>query len=234
MGIQQQGCGACSKGRSSCIIAFVTHIVFPVKAADIKAAFTLLTIDRGGWYIMKKIIAVFFAFLLLIFITKGHLMAENNDVKATIKTTEGDIVLKLYPDIAPKTVENFVKHAEDGYYDGVIFHRVIKGFMIQGGDPTGTGLGGESIWGHPFEDEFKKGVEFDKPGLIAMANAGPNTNGSQFFITTVLTPWLNYRHTIFGEVIDGMDVVKQIESVETDSNDRPVKDVKILSVEVTR
>lgn len=151
---------------------------------------------------------------------------------ADIETNFGTIEVALRPDIAPKATENFVKHAEAGYYNGVIFHRVIKGFMIQGGDPTGTGRGGQSIWGTPFEDEVTDSVKFDKPFLLAMANAGPKTNGSQFFITTAATPWLHKKHTIFGEVVKGSDVVSKIESTKTGPGDRPVEDVKILSIKI--
>jgi len=140
----------------------------------------------------------------------------------------------LWPKIAPKACENFLKHVENHYYDGVIFHRVIKEFMIQTGDPTGTGAGGESIWKKNFEDEVSAEVAFEKPGLIAMANAGPNTNGSQFFITTALTPWLNMNHTIFGEVIKGYDIVQKIENIETDYNDRPKNEQKILKVYIKK
>jgi peptidylprolyl isomerase len=153
---------------------------------------------------------------------------------ATIKTNAGDIVVELYPDIAPKAVENFMTHAKNGYYDGVIFHRVMRKFMIQGGDPTGTGRGGESIWKKPFQDEFKPNVIFDRAGILAMANRGPNTNGSQFFITTVPTPWLNGRHTIFGEVIEGMDVLKSIENTQTDSRDKPLSEQKIITIEIKK
>nr|WP_272481397.1 peptidylprolyl isomerase [Candidatus Protochlamydia phocaeensis] len=151
---------------------------------------------------------------------------------AVIETTQGNIEVALRPDIAPKATENFIKHAQDGYYNNVIFHRVIKGFMIQGGDPTGTGRGGKSIWGTPFEDEVTDAVKFDKPGLLAMANAGPKTNGSQFFITTAATPWLNKKHTIFGEVIKGYDIVQKIESTKTGPGDRPVEDQKILRITI--
>ena len=147
-----------------------------------------------------------------------------------IETTQGVIELKLFDDIAPKTCENFRTHAENGYYNDVIFHRIIEEFMIQGGDPTGTGRGGQSIWDKPFEDECVETHKFDRPGLLAMANAGPNTNGSQFFITTVATPWLNMNHTIFGEVVDGMDVVRALETVEKDSGDRPIKEQKIIGI----
>ena len=127
----------------------------------------------------------------------------------------------------------FVTLVEKGYYNGIIFHRVIKDFMIQGGDPTGSGCGGNSIWGHPFEDEFDANVGFDRQGLLAMANAGPSTNGSQFFITTVPTPWLHMHHTIFGEVVEGYEVVKKIENCETGFMDRPVQEQKIISAEVS-
>ena len=156
------------------------------------------------------------------------------DLFATIKTNRGDIKIRLYPDIAPKTCENFATLAKKGYYDGVIFHRVIKEFMIQGGDPTGTGCGGESCWGGTFEDECDPNVSFDKKGLIAMANAGPGTNGSQFFITTALTPWLHMHHTIFGEVVEGYDVVEKIENCRTGFMDKPLEEQKILSVEISQ
>jgi len=135
------------------------------------------------------------------------------DSIVVIETNVGKIEVKLYPKIAPKAVENFMTHAKNGYYNGIIFHRVIKGFMIQGGDPTGTGRAGESIWKKAFEDEFAANVVFDKPMLLAMANSGPNTNGSQFFITLAPTGWLNGKHTIFGEVVKGQDVVRKIENV---------------------
>ena len=151
---------------------------------------------------------------------------------ATIKTNQGEVKIKLYPETAPKTCENFVGLAKKGYYDGVIFHRVIKDFMIQGGDPTGTGRGGESLWGTPFEDECDPNVRFDKKGLLAMANAGPGTNGSQFFITTALTPWLNMHHTIFGEVIEGYDTVEKIENAPTGFMDKPMSPQKILGVTI--
>lgn len=156
------------------------------------------------------------------------------DQTVVLETNKGKIEIKLMPDVAPKACENFTKLVEKGYYDGTIFHRVIKGFMIQGGDPTGTGRGGESIWGKPFNDEFSPNVQFDKPGLLAMANAGPNTNGSQFFITTVPTPWLNMKHTIFGEVTSGYDIVQKIENSETDAMDKPVKEVKIIKAYIKK
>ena len=151
---------------------------------------------------------------------------DNNTV--VLETNQGVIEIKLMPDIAPKACENFKKLVEKGYYNGLIFHRVIKDFMIQGGDPTGTGRGGSSIWGKPFEDEFKKGVTFNKKGILAMANAGPGTNGSQFFITTIPTPWLDMHHTIFGEVTSGYDVVAKIENTQVGPGDKPVTDQKII------
>jgi len=154
--------------------------------------------------------------------------AKKQDIIVVLETNRGDIELKMYPDIAPLAVENFTTHAEEGYYNGVIFHRVIKGFMIQGGDPTGTGRGGESIWHKDFINEYGKNIVFDRPFLLAMANRGPNTNGSQFFITTAPTPWLNGGYTIFGEVVKGKDVVKKIESVKTSRADRPLDEQKII------
>ncbi|KAH9660058.1 peptidyl-prolyl cis-trans isomerase CYP71 [Citrus sinensis] len=151
-----------------------------------------------------------------------------------LHTTMGDIHMKLYPEECPKTVENFTTHCRNEYYNNLIFHRVIKGFMIQTGDPLGDGTGGQSIWGREFEDEFHKSLRHDRPFTVSMANAGPNTNGSQFFITTVATPWLDNKHTVFGRVIKGMDVVQAIEKVKTDKNDKPYQDVKILNVTVPK
>ncbi len=158
-------------------------------------------------------------------------VAKSNPI-VIFETNQGNIELKLYPDVAPKAVENFVGLVKKGYYNGIIFHRVIKQFMIQGGDPTGTGSGGQSLWGGTFADEFSPSVSFSKPGILAMANAGPGTNGSQFFITTAATPWLNNRHTIFGEVSNGYDVVQKIESTRTAGGDRPVEDQKIIKAYV--
>jgi cyclophilin family peptidyl-prolyl cis-trans isomerase len=147
---------------------------------------------------------------------------------ATLHTSEGSIELELYPDDAPKTVENFVKLSADGFYDGVIFHRVIPDFMIQGGDPTGTGMGGP---GYEFEDEFNEHRVVR--GALAMANAGPNTNGSQFFIVTAeATPWLDGKHTVFGRVTSGMEVVDRIAQADRDANDRPRQPVAIERVEL--
>lgn len=149
--------------------------------------------------------------------------------QVVLKTSQGGIEIKLFPDKAPYAVENFIGLIEKGYYDGIIFHRVIKDFMIQGGDPTGTGTGGESLWGKDtFIDEFSEGLQFDRKGLLAMANSGPNTNKSQFFITVKPAPHLNNRHTIFGEVVSGYDVVEKINSVETDSGDKPKDEQKII------
>lgn len=153
---------------------------------------------------------------------------------AIIKTNMGIIELELFADLVPKTVENFVGLAKKGYYDGVIFHRVIDKFMIQGGDPTGTGRGGESFLGGKFSDEFVTTLRHDSAGILSMANAGPNTNGSQFFITLAPTPWLDGKHTIFGKVINGMDVVSAIGKVAKGPNDRPLKDVVMEKVEIEK
>ena len=165
---------------------------------------------------------------------------------ALFNTSKGTITCQLFEKEAPKTVANFVgladgtkewtdpktgKKTKGKFYDGLIFHRVIPKFMIQGGDPEGTGRGGP---GYKFEDEFTSGLLFDKPGRLAMANAGPNTNGSQFFITTVPTPWLNNKHTIFGQVIDGMEVVEAIEGVKRDPRDKPAEDITITTLEIKR
>lgn len=156
---------------------------------------------------------------------------EQKNMKATISTTLGDIQLELFAADAPKTVENFTTLAKKGYYNGVIFHRVIKDFMIQGGDPTGTGRGGESAWGGKFEDEINSHKIV--PGTIAMANAGPNTNGSQFFIVTESSqPHLDGHHTVFGQVTGGMDVVKKIAAVEVDQMDKPLQDVKMTKITI--
>ena len=183
------------------------------------------------------------------------------DITALMHTNMGDIKIKLFPEKAPKTVENFVTHAKNGYYNGLIFHRVINDFMIQGGDPTGTGMGGSSIWGGSFEDEFD--VELHNIyGALCMANAGPDTNGSQFFIVEASSvpqdmigqmrditdsfpadivdyyeknggaPWLDFRHTVFGQVVDGMETVEKIAKVKVDSNDKPMLDVTIDNIEI--
>ncbi|KAL0026716.1 hypothetical protein WJX79_006852 [Trebouxia sp. C0005] len=153
---------------------------------------------------------------------------------AVIHSTRGDIHVKLFPEQCAKTVENWTTHSRNGYYDGVIFHRVIKGFMLQTGDPLGDGTGGTSIWGTEFQDEFDRSLRHDRPFTLSMANAGPNTNGSQFFITTVPTPWLDNKHTVFGRVTKGNDVVITIEKAKTDRNDKPFEDIKIVNIEVEK
>lgn len=187
---------------------------------------------------------------------------QHGETVAMMRTSKGDIFIRLFPEQAPKTVKNFVTHAKEGYYDGLKFHRVIQDFMIQGGDPTGTGCGGESIYGEAFEDEFDPDLH-NLRGALCMANAGPNTNGSQFFIVQAKTapaqmlsqmkdypdsypaqtienyaavggtPHLDYRHSVFGQVFDGMDVVDAIAGVKTDYNDKPIDDVMIVSITIS-
>ena len=189
------------------------------------------------------------------------LPVSGGDTVAIMHTNMGDIHIKLFADKAPKTVKNFVTHAKNGYYNGLIFHRVINDFMIQGGDHTGTGMGGESIYGSSFEDEFDPSLH-NLRGALSMANAGPNTNGSQFFIVQAKTvpdnmidqmrsmpdsfpedivdfyeknggtPWLDFRHTVFGQVFDGMDTVDKIAATEVGAADKPVEDVIINSIEI--
>ena len=186
---------------------------------------------------------------------------RSGDTFAVMHTNMGDIEIKLFPEKAPKAVENFVTHSKNGYYDGLIFHRVISDFMIQGGDPTGTGMGGESIWGEEFEDEFDPDLH-NLCGALSMANAGPSTNGSQFFIVQAKnvpenmldqmrempenfpidaveeyaklggTPWLDYHHTVFGQVTEGMDVVDKIANVKVGPGDKPIFDIVIEKIEV--
>ena len=171
--------------------------------------------------------------LVLLFLSIVYMYGANPI--AVLQTTQGNIEITLRADLAPKTVENFTTHIKNGYYDGLIFHRVIPGFMIQGGDPTGTGRGGESIWKKNFKDEFKANVVFDKPYILAMANRGRATNGSQFFITLAPTPHLNGRHTIFGEVIKGKDVVEKIGNVTTSGRrggDKPLFEQKIIKASI--
>ncbi|MDE1920557.1 MAG: peptidylprolyl isomerase [Candidatus Omnitrophica bacterium] len=158
--------------------------------------------------------------------------ADVNPTIVVLQTNQGDIELTLFPDKAPKAVENFVGLVQKGYYNGIIFHRVIKGFMIQGGDPTGTGTGGASLWGGTFADEINPDLVFDKAGILAMANRGPDTNGSQFFITTAPAPWLNGHYTIFGRVSAGYDVVSKIEKTPTGPGDRPLQDQTIIKAYV--
>ena len=148
---------------------------------------------------------------------------------AVFDTSMGTFRIELYTDLAPNTAQNFIDLAKKGFYSGVIFHRVIDGFMIQGGDPTGTGMGGP---GYAIPDEFGKGLKHDGPGILSMANAGPNTGGSQFFITLVPTPWLDGHHAIFGHVVEGMKVVEAIGHTKTGRGDRPVEDVVMKSVTI--
>ncbi len=156
-------------------------------------------------------------------------MSENRKIKFT--TNKGIFVAEMFEDKAPLTTKNFIELVEKGFYNGIIFHRVIDGFMIQGGDPTGTGMGGP---GYKIKDEFGEGLKHDDEGILSMANAGPNTGGSQFFITLAPTPWLNGHHAIFGKVVEGMDVVRLIGVVPTDFRDRPREAVTMEKVEVVK
>ncbi len=196
---------------------------------------------------MKRLMSLFFVLILFIGFMNGNSNNQNltqeqgkqdmNDstVVAVMKTNMGTIEIELFESETPKTVANFVGLAEKGYYNGVVFHRVIENFMIQGGDPTGTGRGGESIYGEKFDDEIVTSLKHEGPGILSMANAGPNTNGSQFFITLIATPWLDGKHTVFGKVISGMDVVNAIGKVETSKpGDRPLKDVVMESVTIEK
>lgn len=148
---------------------------------------------------------------------------------AVFKTNQGDFTVELFADKAPITVENFINLAKDGFYDGTIFHRIIADFMIQGGDPTGTGRGGSK---QTIPDEFGPGLDFSQPGVLAMANAGPNTGSSQFFVTVVPTPWLQNHHSIFGKVVENYDVVEKVSKVKTDWSDKPLEDVVLNTVEI--
>ena len=156
----------------------------------------------------------------------------NKQYSATFKTSRGEIVCDLFAKDAPKTVNNFVFLVREKFYDGTVFHRVIADFMVQGGDPTATGQGGP---GYRFEDEVKNNPRKHQVGSLSMANAGPNTNGSQFFVTVAATPWLDNKHSIFGEIVEGMDVVKKIGSTQTSKpGDRPVKPITIQSVTIEK
>lgn len=177
---------------------------------------------------MKKTYII--SILLIATLTLSGCMGDSMTT-ATIETNKGTMVLELYEDRAPKTVENFVNLSEDGFYDGVIFHRIIDGFMIQGGDPTGTGTGGP---GYTIDDEFHPELRHDSVGVLSMANAGPNTGGSQFFITLDATPHLDDMHSVFGKVVEGEDVLQEIGSVETGPGDRPVEDVRIETITIER
>lgn len=153
----------------------------------------------------------------------------------TLHTEMGDMKFLLYNDLVPKATENFESHVKSGYYNNLLFHRVIHDFMIQGGDPTGTGCGGESIWGEPFRDEFRPELK-NEYGTLSMANAGPNTNGSQFFIVQAKegTPWLNGHHTVFGQLLEGAETLEKIAATPTDYSDRPLTPVHILSAEAEK
>ncbi len=172
----------------------------------------------------KKFFYLLFGFCTCLFAQEKFM---NKEI-VCLETTEGNIEIELMPSVAPKACENFLTLVKDHYYDGIIFHRVIKDFMVQTGDPTGTGRGGQSCWGKPFKDELRADIAFDTPGIVAMANAGPNTNGSQFFITTAKTPWLNMRHTIFGKVVRGYEVVDRLQKSATNPMDKPLEEKKIL------
>ena len=175
------------------------------------------------------------AIILTILMLSAIIHAEDRNPHVFLETTQGTIELKLYPETAPLAVENFITHVKNGYYNAIAFHRIIKGFMIQGGDPTESGRGGKSIWNKPFKDEYKDKT-FNKAGILAMANSGPHTNGSQFFITTAKTPWLNGHHTIFGEVISStMESVKKLDNVATlgrSGGDRPISRQEIIKAYV--
>ena len=163
-----------------------------------------------------------------------HLSANGKNPTAVLVTTSGVIELELFPDVAPLAVENFTTHIKNGYYDGIAFHRIIKNFMIQGGDPTESGRGGESIWGKPFKDEYK-GKTFDKVGVLAMANAGRHTNGSQFFMTTAQTHWLNGKHTIFGQATaESMATLQKLNNVATMRGDRPLERQEIIKAYIKK
>lgn len=171
--------------------------------------------------------------------TREDIIAAQTDEKAKLAsstilhTNLGDIHLRLFSAECPRTVENFTTHAKNNYYNGIIFHRVIKQFMVQTGDPLGDGTGGESIWGSDFEDEFHRNLKHDRPYTVSMANRGPNTNGSQFFITLIPTPWLDNKHTVFGRVVKGMDVVDKIGAAKTHpKTDMPYEPMKIMSITV--
>ncbi len=160
---------------------------------------------------------------------EGNILADDKDVVVKFETTMGDFKVKLYIDKAPITAGNFKSLVEEGFFDGIIFHRVIDGFMIQGGDPTGTGRGGSK---KVIPDEFGEGLKHDRKGILSMANAGPNTGSSQFFITLVPTPWLDGKHAIFGEVIEGMDIVEMIGKTQVGAGDKPVNEVKMIKLTI--
>lgn len=222
-----------------------------------------MTKKKAAVGICSGVAVIIVIVLAAVFLLGGKEMKQFREPKAgdkiaVMQTSMGTIKICLYPEVAPKAVENFATHAEEGYYDGLIFHRVMNGFMIQGGDPTGTGYHGESIWGEDFEDEFSDEL-YNFRGALSMANSGPDTNGSQFFIVQAPTvpssmlaqlkgtisdealkkygevggtPWLDGHHTVFGQVFEGMDVVDAIAAVETNMKDKPLEDVTILSITI--
>ena len=185
----------------------------------------------------KAVLVAVIGLAVVAFFCAGYFLSEglhmktsrNAGTKVLLKTSMGDITVRLFDEKAPLTTDNFKKLVSDGFYDGTIFHRVIPGFMIQGGDPTGTGMGGP---GYKIPDEFSPDLRHSKPGILSMANAGPNTGGSQFFITLEATPWLDGKHSVFGEVVEGMDVVEGIAAVKRDRNDKPLADVRILTASI--
>jgi len=181
---------------------------------------------------VKKIVVLIYLLLSI------NIFANDSMPHVILQTNQGNIELKLFPKVAPLAVENFVTHVKNGYYNGIAFHRIIKNFMIQGGDPTETGRGGKSIWGKPFKDEFKPNVIFDKVGVLAMANAGPNTNGSQFFITTAPAPWLNGGYTIFGQATKAsIPVLLKLNNVATtgkSGGDKPLERQEIIKAYIKK
>jgi len=187
---------------------------------------------------MKSINIILLAIFLMVFAGKGfsktlkqegNIVADDKNVVVKFETTMGDFKVTLFMDKAPITAGNFKSLVEEGFFNGIIFHRVIDGFMIQGGDPTGTGRGGSK---KIISDEFGEGLKHDKKGMLSMANSGPNTGSSQFFVTLVPTPWLDGKHAIFGEVTEGMDIVEKIGKTPVGSGDRPVTEVKMIKVTI--
>lgn len=184
---------------------------------------------------MALFTGIFVCCLQTAFASEAKPMETKQSTVVVLETNVGNLEVTLMTTAAPKTCENFLGLVGKGYYKDVIFHRVIKGFMIQGGDPTGTGRGGESHFGGKFKDEFHREANFNRSGMLAMANAGPNTNGSQFFITTAATPWLDQKHTIFGEITpESREILNKIDGTKTGPGDRPVTEIKILNAYVKK
>jgi cyclophilin family peptidyl-prolyl cis-trans isomerase len=181
------------------------------------------------------IMVAFIAFMIILggcdTMTKNKDTNASNNTKVLLETSMGDVTIRLLDDKAPLTTANFKKLVSEGYYDGTIFHRVIPNFMIQGGDPTGSGMGGP---GYKIKDEFGPGLKHNKSGMLSMANAGPNTGGSQFFITVAPTPWLDGKHAIFGEVVEGMDIIMEISEVQRNRQDKPLTEVKIVKASIIK